>query len=93
MKNLIIDFIFFLATVILAPNVGPDPTMIHCRTCNNTVVTRMELEPTMRTHLCAGLLCLVGCWVCCCIPYCVASCQATQHYCPSCGTYVGTYTP
>jgi len=75
-----------------APAVGPNPTMVTCPSCHGTVVTRMEFEASTKTHLFAGILCLLGCWCCCCIPYCVDSCQNGNHYCPSCGAYIGTYS-
>ncbi|XP_059612796.1 lipopolysaccharide-induced tumor necrosis factor-alpha factor homolog [Phlebotomus argentipes] len=78
-------------TIIMPPQVGPDPTMITCPSCHSTVVTRMEYEPNTRTHICALLLCVFCCWPCVCVPYCVDSCQSGNHYCPSCGAYVGTY--
>uniref|UniRef100_A0A1L8E2W4 Putative lipopolysaccharide-induced tumor necrosis factor-alpha factor n=1 Tax=Nyssomyia neivai TaxID=330878 RepID=A0A1L8E2W4_9DIPT len=78
-------------TIIMPPQVGPDPTMITCPSCQSTVVTRMEYEPNTRTHICALLLCVFCCWPCVCVPYCVDSCQSGNHYCPSCGAYVGTY--
>lgn len=33
------------------------------------------------------------CWPCCIIPYWLNSCKSTDHYCPICHTYLGTYTP
>lgn len=33
------------------------------------------------------------CYLCCCIPYCMDSCQNGNHYCPNCGTFIGTYAP
>lgn len=78
-------------TIIIQPQVGPDPTMVTCPSCRQTVVTRMEYESSTRTHVAAGILCILGCWLCCCIPYCMDSCQNGNHYCPSCGSFLGTY--
>lgn len=32
-----------------------------------------------------------SCFPCCLLPYCIAGCNDTNHYCPSCGHFVGTY--
>lgn len=78
-------------TIIVAPNVGPDPTMVRCPSCRESVVSRMEYENSTRTHVAAGILCILGCWLCCCFPYCMDSCRNGNHYCPSCGAFLGTY--
>jgi lipopolysaccharide-induced tumor necrosis factor-alpha factor len=104
----------FPETIIINTNVGPDPTTITCPSCRTTVVTAMDYESTTKTHIIAGLLCLFGCWLCVCIPYCtgkvlvsqkkcqfysnylniqfVGCCRNANHYCPSCGAYIGTYS-
>lgn len=78
-------------TIIVTPQVGPDPTMITCPSCRETVVTRMDYESSTRTHVMAGLCCLFGCWICCWMPYCMDSCRNGNHYCPNCGSFLGTY--
>lgn len=78
-------------TVIVTPAVGPDPTMVCCPSCRQTVVSRMEYENSTRTHVAAGLCCIFGLWVCCCLPYCMDSCRNGNHYCPNCGSFLGTY--
>ncbi|XP_040171756.1 lipopolysaccharide-induced tumor necrosis factor-alpha factor homolog [Anopheles arabiensis] len=77
--------------IVTSPNVGPDPTTIICPSCRATVVTRLEYETTTKTHLCAGLLCLFLCWPCAFVPYCSTSCRDANHYCPNCGSFIGTY--
>lgn len=78
-------------TILVAPSVGPDPSMVCCPSCRQTVVSRMEYENSTRTHVAAGILCILGCWICCCFPYCMDSCRNGNHYCPSCGAFLGTY--
>ncbi|XP_073962918.1 lipopolysaccharide-induced tumor necrosis factor-alpha factor homolog isoform X1 [Choristoneura fumiferana] len=78
--------------VIVQQHVGPHPTRTTCRSCNQEMVTRIDRRPTMRTHLMAALLCVLGCWPCVCIPYCVDSCLNTDHYCTNCGSFVGSYS-
>ncbi|XP_052866973.1 lipopolysaccharide-induced tumor necrosis factor-alpha factor homolog [Anopheles cruzii] len=77
--------------IVTSPQVGPDPTTIICPSCRATVVTRMEYETTTKTHLCAGLLCLFLCWPCAFIPYCSTACRDANHYCPNCGSFIGSY--
>ncbi|XP_055591749.1 lipopolysaccharide-induced tumor necrosis factor-alpha factor homolog isoform X2 [Uranotaenia lowii] len=77
--------------IVTAPSVGPDPSTIVCPSCRATVVTRLEYETTTRTHVCAAILCLFICWPCVCIPYCSTSCRDANHYCPNCGSFIGTY--
>lgn len=42
------------------PQVGPNPSMIVCPSCKHNVMTRLEYESTIRTHLIAAALCLLG---------------------------------
>ncbi|XP_065093561.1 lipopolysaccharide-induced tumor necrosis factor-alpha factor homolog [Ochlerotatus camptorhynchus] len=77
--------------IVTSPQVGPDPTTMTCPSCRATMVTRLEYETTTKTHICAALLCLFICWPCVCIPYCSTSCRDANHYCPNCGSFIGTY--
>ncbi|XP_063240053.1 lipopolysaccharide-induced tumor necrosis factor-alpha factor homolog [Bacillus rossius redtenbacheri] len=70
---------------------GSASTTIQCPSCHATVKTRVEREATTRTHLIALVMCLFVCWPCCLFPYCIDSCKGANHYCPSCGAYVGAY--
>ncbi|XP_065367906.1 lipopolysaccharide-induced tumor necrosis factor-alpha factor homolog [Calliphora vicina] len=70
---------------------GPEPVYLTCPACNIQKLTRIEYEPSSRTHLMAALLCLVGLWCCVCLPYCAGSCMNTHHYCGNCGKFLGTY--
>jgi hypothetical protein len=38
-------------------------------------------------------LCLIGCWVCCFIPFLVSSCQDTIHSCAVCGKSFAVVPP
>lgn len=49
-----------VSTVIMHPLLGPKPTAVTCRACNQQIVTRVDYTTSMKTHLLAGLLCLVG---------------------------------
>ncbi|GJQ79513.1 hypothetical protein Trydic_g16363 [Trypoxylus dichotomus] len=78
--------------VIQTPvNFGHKSQPVTCPHCRHDVLTRVEAEPSTQTHLCALLMCAFGFWPCCCIPYCVDSCQKINHYCPNCGVYLGSF--
>ncbi|KAM7343862.1 uncharacterized protein ACRADG_010767 isoform 1-T1 [Cochliomyia hominivorax] len=70
---------------------GPEPVYLTCPACHIQKLTRIEHEPSPKTHLMAALLCLVGLWCCVCVPYCAGSCMNTHHYCGNCGKFLGTY--
>ncbi|KAH0535467.1 lipopolysaccharide-induced tumor necrosis factor-alpha factor homolog [Cotesia glomerata] len=70
---------------------GPDTMRLNCPHCHADISTRVETEPSTKTHLFALLLCLVGCWCCAPCPYCMDSCLVKKHYCPSCSQYLGSY--
>ncbi|KAJ2950762.1 hypothetical protein O0L34_g9026 [Tuta absoluta] len=77
--------------VIVVNPVGSMPSLITCRLCNMQVTTSVVFRPSVRTHLAALLLCVVGCWPFACVPYCVESCNSVDHYCPNCRGYIGSY--
>lgn len=56
-----IYFVPFSAQVVIhhIPAVGPTPTLVVCPSCRQSVQTRLEYEPTTRTHLFALGLCLL----------------------------------
>ncbi|KAF2883733.1 hypothetical protein ILUMI_22440 [Ignelater luminosus] len=80
-----------VTTVPVVTQFGPAPQPITCPHCHNHVTSRLEVEPGMKTHLFAFILCMFVCIPCCLVPYCVDSCQNRNHYCPSCGAYLGSY--
>lgn len=86
---LFIDVIFFLV-VITSAGFGPDPAQITCPSCGQITVTKIDYESSTKTHLMAGLLCLLV-WPCFCLPYLMDSCKNANHYCTNCSAYLGTY--
>ncbi|XP_026746501.1 lipopolysaccharide-induced tumor necrosis factor-alpha factor homolog isoform X2 [Trichoplusia ni] len=80
-----------IGPVFIASNMGPMPANMACRSCGHEIVTRVDAKPSLKTHLFAALLCLIGCWPCVCIPYCANTCYNADHYCPNCSAYIGTY--
>ncbi|EDW31909.1 GL11368 [Drosophila persimilis] len=75
-------------------NLGPNPCRVLCPACGAQKTTRMTHTANSRTHMGAGLLCLVG-WCCfaCFVPYCMNSCRTGNHYCRKCNTFLGAYSP
>ncbi|XP_055686903.1 lipopolysaccharide-induced tumor necrosis factor-alpha factor homolog [Lutzomyia longipalpis] len=78
-------------TIVNNPPVGPDPSTIVCPSCRQQVITRLDYETTTKTHIMAAILCAFVCWPCAWIPYVMDSCKNANHYCPSCGAFIGTY--
>ncbi|XP_017836639.1 lipopolysaccharide-induced tumor necrosis factor-alpha factor homolog isoform X2 [Drosophila busckii] len=72
-------------------NLGKNPTLATCPSCQERQMTIVKYEPSTKTHLFALAICLVGGICCCCIPYCVDSCQSAVHSCKNCGAFVGAY--
>lgn len=84
-------FLKFVAiSVITSSPFGFDPLQLTCPSCRNPVTTRVDYEPSTKTHLMAGLMCLLF-WPCFCLPYMIDSCKNANHYCPHCSAYIGTY--
>ncbi|XP_059611210.1 lipopolysaccharide-induced tumor necrosis factor-alpha factor homolog [Phlebotomus argentipes] len=77
--------------IVTSPAVGPSSTGIVCPSCRLSVMTNVRTESTTRTHVIAILLCVFLCWPCVCVPYCMDSCKNANHYCPNCGSFIGTY--
>ncbi|CAH1968004.1 unnamed protein product [Acanthoscelides obtectus] len=68
---------------------GPGPVVLTCPACNTRVTTYTRTAPNPMTHCLAACLCILGCWLCCCLPYfCVP--PIVRHYCPRCGAYLGS---
>ncbi|KAJ8299554.1 hypothetical protein KUTeg_023614 [Tegillarca granosa] len=71
---------------------GPDPQLIQCPHCSTQVTTTVMTEAGAITWLASGLICLVGCWLgCCLIPFCINDLQDVKHTCPNCNRVVGIY--
>ncbi|XP_070506893.1 lipopolysaccharide-induced tumor necrosis factor-alpha factor homolog [Chironomus tepperi] len=79
-----------VVTIIANTIYGPDPKVITCPSCGQMVTTRIDYESSTKTHLMAGLLCLLI-WPCFWLPYAIDSCKNANHLCPSCNAYLGTY--
>ncbi|XP_038619507.1 LITAF domain-containing protein [Tachyglossus aculeatus] len=68
------------------------PARVTCPSCHQSVVTRIVHHVGLMAWLISGGLCLVGCWLgCCLIPFCVDSCQDVDHFCPNCQHLIYRY--
>uniref|UniRef100_A0A1B6MMI9 LITAF domain-containing protein n=1 Tax=Graphocephala atropunctata TaxID=36148 RepID=A0A1B6MMI9_9HEMI len=75
---------------VMLQTLGPESCNLNCPSCNASIATRVQKDSTTKTHLLALILCLIFC-PCVCIPYCCDCGKATNHYCPACGAFLGTY--
>ncbi|XP_047110789.1 lipopolysaccharide-induced tumor necrosis factor-alpha factor homolog [Schistocerca piceifrons] len=71
--------------------VGPKPCRVRCPMCHSDIKTSTVTENQAGAHIACIILCLLGCFLCSCIPYCMDSCKIVQHKCPVCKSYLGTY--
>ncbi|CAJ0956214.1 unnamed protein product, partial [Mesorhabditis belari] len=78
-------------TVVLNHHLGPYPCSITCPNCHQTAVTEVIYQAGLFAWLICGIMFIFGFWCCCCIPFCVDSCQDAEHRCRNCRHYIGTY--
>ncbi|RUS81057.1 hypothetical protein EGW08_011176 [Elysia chlorotica] len=68
------------------------PALIVCQHCQATVTTSTDYTTGVMTWLLAGGVCLVGCWLgCCLIPFCIDAGKDVIHTCPNCKRQVGMF--
>eukprot|EP00026_Physarum_polycephalum_P019656 Phypoly_transcript_21775.p1 GENE.Phypoly_transcript_21775~~Phypoly_transcript_21775.p1 ORF type:complete len:180 (+),score=31.63 Phypoly_transcript_21775:30-569(+) len=68
------------------------PVVCTCTFCGNNGPTRVEFVNGTLTWLAAGGICLIGCWLgCCLIPFAVDGCKDVEHHCGSCQRVIGVY--
>eukprot|EP01029_Cantina_marsupialis_P000080 TRINITY_DN1008_c0_g3_i1.p1 TRINITY_DN1008_c0_g3~~TRINITY_DN1008_c0_g3_i1.p1 ORF type:complete len:163 (+),score=59.41 TRINITY_DN1008_c0_g3_i1:86-574(+) len=68
---------------------GRFPERIQCKHCHAEVTTSTTLETGTGTWVFAGVLCFIGCWPCCLLPFVMDSMKDVKHHCPNCGKKVG----
>lgn len=74
-------------------SLGSGPMTLKCPHCNTVMKTVVQREYSAMQHVFCGVLFLVGCWICSCIPYCMDSLYALNHYCSNCKVFIGRYKP
>ncbi|KAI5778029.1 LITAF-like zinc ribbon domain-containing protein [Geopyxis carbonaria] len=62
---------------------------VECPGCGHVGLTRVEKVSGSKTHLWAGLACVLCC--CPCVPYLVDSCKDTHHFCKECTRHIFSY--
>ncbi|KAJ8398733.1 hypothetical protein AAFF_G00419300 [Aldrovandia affinis] len=80
--------------VVLMPGISglsDLPSQTQCPHCQQLVLSRTNHKPGLLTWLIVGSLFFVGCWPCCCIPFCVNDCQDVEHRCPNCNNLIYVY--
>ncbi|XP_040296555.1 lipopolysaccharide-induced tumor necrosis factor-alpha factor homolog [Bufo bufo] len=79
-------------TVFMGTSFTDTPASCTCPVCRQNIVTRIEYNTGLLVWLIFGILCLLGCWLgCCLIPFCVDSCKDVDHYCPNCNHHLSKY--
>ncbi|XP_016953328.1 lipopolysaccharide-induced tumor necrosis factor-alpha factor homolog [Drosophila biarmipes] len=71
--------------------VGPEPCNVVCPSCRQQVTTHIEPKATTKTHIIALIMCLTCCWPCALCLYCTKCARNSDHHCPSCNAFIGTY--
>lgn len=56
----LIFFYSYNIGLIINQPVGPDPTRLTCPTCHKEIITNVEIVASTKTHIMAGILCLLG---------------------------------
>eukprot|EP00123_Amoebidium_parasiticum_P014827 comp22657_c0_seq1/m.34958 comp22657_c0_seq1/g.34958 ORF comp22657_c0_seq1/g.34958 comp22657_c0_seq1/m.34958 type:complete len:204 (-) comp22657_c0_seq1:739-1350(-) len=76
--------------IIQQQSLGKHPQMLFCPHCQKNVNSQIEHVAGAGTWISSGLCFCFGCWLCCCIPFCMDDLQDTEHRCPECKTLLGT---
>ncbi|CAL8272104.1 unnamed protein product [Lota lota] len=77
--------------VMMTPSLESFPGQTMCPHCQQVVITRTQQQSGLMTWAICGGLAIFGCWLCCCIPFFIDSCQDVQHMCPNCHKVIYLY--
>ncbi|XP_014207392.1 lipopolysaccharide-induced tumor necrosis factor-alpha factor homolog [Copidosoma floridanum] len=70
---------------------GPNPIKMSCPSCHKNIKTTTTSDHQPVAHICCIVLCLFGCCLCSCLPYCLSAFMNVHHFCPNCKAYIGTW--
>lgn len=80
-----------LAQPVIIQEVSPYPQPLFCSRCNASTISQTEQTPSIAAWLACLGLAFIGCWPCCCIPFCIDGCMDVDHKCPRCGKYLARF--
>ncbi|XP_034046859.1 LITAF domain-containing protein-like isoform X2 [Thalassophryne amazonica] len=78
-------------TMVVSPQLQDVAGQTVCPHCQQSVITHTEHKPGLMTWAICGGLAIFGCFLCCCIPFCVEACQDVEHRCPNCQKVIYLY--
>ena len=67
------------------------PSNMTCPFCGKSIQTKTESDDSCMAVFLSASLCILGCWCCVCLPFCLESLQKVEHSCPKCKMVIGTY--
>uniref|UniRef100_UPI0037E81B98 cell death-inducing p53-target protein 1 homolog n=1 Tax=Semicossyphus pulcher TaxID=241346 RepID=UPI0037E81B98 len=67
------------------------PGQTMCPHCQQTVITQTNHTAGLMTWAICAALTFFGCFLCCCIPFCLDSCQDVEHRCSNCHKLIYIY--
>ncbi|XP_072022698.1 uncharacterized protein [Amphiura filiformis] len=72
-------------------HVSDRPVNTQCPNCQNQVTSVVQRTMGGMVWLIAAILCIVGLWPCCLIPFCITDLYDCDHTCPVCKYHLGSF--
>ena len=69
---------------------GADPAIVTCPSCHQNVRTKIKKTAKAEAWVWSSMLCILGCQLCCWIPFVIDSCYEVKHTCPNCRTTIAS---